>query len=522
MRFQAEQFARMAGVLQEEERPWQEGTPSRGRLEELSETAARARWRTEETALAVASAVVLGLLLFESGWNSCSGGLSSGFLQERSGGRVRSQRLDEARDQAGSFEASGEPAVNLLREIRPWMGVTVLAVASQAVGQQAVEWKVSEGGNGHWYCTITRPEGFTRPQAQNHSASLGGHLFTGCGAEFSTAISLANALSPSFWAGNPAGGSHRIGPWIGLAWSSVGTWYWIDGSDCVFDGWDFADHQPDNAGEDSVLLYSRSSTPASVCHDIRGSIVSPSYILEYDTDCNADGIVDYGQILSGELIDANANGVPDCCETGEPCTATNLLLNGRFEAGTPLAACASESATAPNTLAPGWQVSAGTVDRIHGGSTCTTITQPKIGDYCIDLCGTPASSGAIRQVAATIPGHRYRCVFWLSGDASAGPAAKKVHAKVGTYVDLSYTFTCSGTGAQAWVSNQFEFTARGANETLEFVADNGLTTGGPMLDAISLVDITTQCVGDLDASGEVDGADIALLLLNFGPCSTTP
>jgi hypothetical protein len=245
-------------------------------------------------------------------------------------------------------------------------------------------------------------------------------------------------------------------------------------------------------------------------------------ILEWDADCNGDGIVDYGQVLSGELVDANGNGVPDCCETGEPCTATNLLLNGTFEAGTPLAACASESATAPNTLAPGWQVSAGTVDRIHGGSTCTTITQPKFGDYCIDLCGTPASSGAVRQVAATIPGHRYRCVFWLSGDASAGPATKKVHAKVGTYIDLSYTFTCSGIGAQAWVSNQFEFTARGANETLEFVADNGLTTGGPMLDAISMVDITTQCVGDIDASGEVDGADIALLLLNFGPCSTTP
>ena len=150
------------------------------------------------------------------------------------------------------------------------------------------------------------------------------------------------------------------------------------------------------------------------------------------------------------------------------------------------------------------------------------LFRSKFGDYCIDLCGTPASSGAIRQVAATIPGHRYRCVFWLSGDASAGPAAKKVHAKVSTYVDLSYSFTCSGSGAQNWVSNQFEFTARGANETLSFVADNGVTTGGPMLDAISLVDITTQCVGDLDASGEVDGADIALLLLNFGPCSSVP
>ena len=70
--------------------------------------------------------------------------------------------------------------------------------------------------------------------------------------------------------------------------------------------------------------------------------------------------------------------------------------------------------------------------------------------------------------------------------------------------------------------NQFKFTARGANEVLAFVADNGVTTGGPTLDLINLVDITTQCVGDLDASGQVDGADITLLLLNFDDCPVEP
>jgi len=40
----------------------------------------------------------------------------------------------------------------------------------------------------------------------------------------------------------------------------------------------------------------------------------PSYIIEWDADCNADGIVDYGQILRGELADLNGNGVPDVCE----------------------------------------------------------------------------------------------------------------------------------------------------------------------------------------------------------------
>ena len=189
-------------------------------------------------------------------------------------------------------------------------------VASAASAQTAIEWKVSEGGNGHWYRTIVRPEGFTRPQAESHAQALGGHLFTGCGPELSAAMSLANALSPAVWGGNPAElGSNRVGPWIGLIWSSVGAWYWVDGSTCAFDGWDSSDGQPDNAGEDSVLLYSGSSTPSAKFHDIRGSIVSPSYLLEFDADCNADGIVDYGQILRGELIDLNSNGVPDICET---------------------------------------------------------------------------------------------------------------------------------------------------------------------------------------------------------------
>ena len=36
---------------------------------------------------------------------------------------------------------------------------------------------------------------------------------------------------------------------------------------------------------------------------------------EPGSDCNGDGIVDYGQIQRGELEDLNNNGVPDICET---------------------------------------------------------------------------------------------------------------------------------------------------------------------------------------------------------------
>jgi hypothetical protein len=37
-------------------------------------------------------------------------------------------------------------------------------------------------------------------------------------------------------------------------------------------------------------------------------------IFEWSADCNSDGIVDYGQILTGQLADLDLNGVPDICQ----------------------------------------------------------------------------------------------------------------------------------------------------------------------------------------------------------------
>jgi hypothetical protein len=42
--------------------------------------------------------------------------------------------------------------------------------------------------------------------------------------------------------------------------------------------------------------------------------------LEWSADCNNDGLVDYGQILAGDLPDANNNNIPDCCEQGVSCS----------------------------------------------------------------------------------------------------------------------------------------------------------------------------------------------------------
>ncbi len=403
-----------------------------------------------------------------------------------------------------------------------------LILVTGAQAQQAVEWKVSDGGNGHWYASVSvKPIPKTIAEMGQYAAGRGASLASvGSAEENNHVLSLLQLI----------GDGDGYSAFIGLYRPALlEPWRWADGTTTAWRGWGGSlcasgpyPNDTGTAGELATVIYRQdcgliwddvptawlTSPPSGRTYDTKNMTL----LLEWSADCNADGIVDYGQILSGELADTNGNGVPDCCEDGTACVSS-LVANASFEAGSPLAACASESVSAPNMLGSAWQVSAGTVDRVRGGAACATSTQPKFGDYCVDLCGTPASSGAIRQIVATVPGHRYRCTFWLSGDASAGPATKKVRAKVGSYVDLSYTFACSGTGAQVWVPNQFEFTARGASETLEFVADNGATTGGPMLDAVNLADITTQCVGDVDGSGNVDGADIALLLLNFGDCT---
>ena len=390
-----------------------------------------------------------------------------------------------------------------------------LAFALNAEAQQAIQWKPGDGGNAHWYQRLERSQR-SWTTMKIFAQSLGAHLAT-----------LTSESEAAFAASLLEGGNAFIGGYQDVSARDysepAGGWRWVTGEPMTWTAW--CGGEPNDfwgrSSENVMGLYPQTPCWVDLPDPMNVQFPVPYVLIEWSADCNGDGIVDYGQILSGELADSNGNNIPDCCEDGSACVSS-LVANASFEAGSPLVACASESITAPNMLGSAWQVSAGTVDRVRGGTACANSTQPKFGDYAVDLCGTPASSGAIRQIVATIPGHKYRCVFWLSGDASAGPAAKKVHAKVGTYIDLSYTFACSGTGAQAWVANQFEFTARGASETLEFAADNGVTTGGPMLDAINLADITTQCVGDIDASGEVDGADISLLLLNFGPCSTTP
>ena len=111
----------------------------------------------------------------------------------------------------------------------------------------------------------------------------------------------------------------------------AGGWQWVTGEPFTFDqGWwgsleDCCPGSPYCAGqgEDAAAIWSwagdcvSGASFAGKLNDVGKCLDWWGAIAEWSADCNNDGIVDYGQILLGQLDDVDANGVPDLCEAYE-------------------------------------------------------------------------------------------------------------------------------------------------------------------------------------------------------------
>jgi hypothetical protein len=183
-------------------------------------------------------------------------------------------------------------------------GIVCLAINSGAQAQQSVQWKASDGGNGHWYAYFSTPKQWT--EAKPYAESLGGHLVT--------VQSAAEASFVRILGGDTC--------WIGLfqdraaaGYSEpLGGWRWVTGEPLDFTFWrvntNGQSNEPNNLGgnEDFVHLDANATT----WNDLTDGPYP--FAVEWDADCNQDGVVDYGQILEGQLVDANGDGIPDICQ----------------------------------------------------------------------------------------------------------------------------------------------------------------------------------------------------------------
>ncbi len=201
---------------------------------------------------------------------------------------------------------------------------------SQLASGQAVQWRVEDGGNGHWYegRLLSETSFISWGYARERARAVGGDL------------AVLNTLRESEWvfdnvASNTALWSLSMGPWIGAIQSPgasepSGGWQWIDGT-LLFSGFPWTPvHQPDNAiycgSDENRVCYWFGEGPPQPANRFADLVetgyctVRPegdwvtSAIVEWSADCNNDGVVDYGQILRGQLDDVDANGVPDICE----------------------------------------------------------------------------------------------------------------------------------------------------------------------------------------------------------------
>ena len=208
------------------------------------------------------------------------------------------------------------------------------------LGHYPVQWRVEDGGNGHWYQPVISP-GITWQQSRSNAQAAGGDLVTIGTAQESAWIFHAIVSDPGLWWSHPTDGP-RHGPWIGLFQDTTaadysepaGGWKWIDGTPAGFTSWSpstvACENQPSdcrcNPAEGCGMNFASYYTPMP-CQGTCGTsetwtaafndmgAYAVSFVIEWSADCNHDNIVDYGQILSGQLTDTNGNGVPNVCES---------------------------------------------------------------------------------------------------------------------------------------------------------------------------------------------------------------
>jgi hypothetical protein len=216
-------------------------------------------------------------------------------------------------------------------------------------------------------------------------------------------------------------------------------------------------------------------------------------------DCDGNGIDDAVDINAGRLVDANGNGVPDCCERGYPC-AINLVQNGSFEFGPQQPDCTWVLVAPGATNVSPWQVTSGTVDRVRISSACPAVESWRSfdGEFTVDLVGQQA--GRLAQSVATIPGYRYLLTFATSTNNSGQTSGQRtIRVQAGS---LDTTISQQVTPYPArWIIHSHEVVASASVTTITFTDLSTIWTAGMVLDDVRFVPAGTF---DCNTDGRYD------------------
>ena len=426
--------------------------------------------------------------------------------------------------------------------------VLVLIASTAAQAQEAVQWKVSDGGNGHWYRMAISASTIPWVEAKLLAESMGGHLAT-IRSDGENIVCLSAALGGPVVVGGSVwlGGLQPDGESSVFAWLTGEPFDWTPG--CGFSNTEFG-----CGYEDRLTM----TSPWTECpwNDVAECWLLPAFLVEWSADCNADGIVDYAQCRDGTLPDFDGNNVPDCCESGTSCLVGNYPVqwriadggNGhwykvegtRFDFQTWIsraravgAYLAEVDSAAENALCFGLA----RADRAAWYLPETGFGQgPYVGSrrdqngFWAHISGAPMLyNGWCSGQPDNYGGIQSACTYWAPlgqpSDCWDDVSPQFLNSAI-----IEWSADCNNDGIVDYgqiLQGQFiDADANGVPDVCEVNPCPGDITNGGTVDATDLSIVVAawgtngqgEFQADIDDSGLVDGGDLALVLGGWGPC----
>lgn len=343
-------------------------------------------------------------------------------------------------------------------------------VAAAATAQDAVQWRVEDGGNGHWYAVVQPGGTWTTGHHAAAASAAGATLaaFESTGEWESVRSLLAQQLA------NVPSGEDLMIHAIGFCGDCQAYWR---GGVPVSEGW--AAGEPSQQAGYFIVQFDASTQSLVAAAD---ELESGSWtIWEWEADCNSNGVVDYGEIIDARANDSNANGIPDLCDAYEE---TNLIENGSFEAN-PVNQCC--------TTTVGWT---GYIDLVWIEWFADD------GGISIDL--NTGSAGMISQTINVDKPGLYRLSFSMAGNnCGTSPALKQMRVTLGPFSEVfEHQLFGEVELAEGWSHFTRDIDLPAGTHQIRFESLIG-GCGGPAIDAVSL-----RVILDCNRDGQSDSEQI--------------
>jgi hypothetical protein len=139
------------------------------------------------------------------------------------------------------------------------IGLVCLVALSASNAYAAVQWKIEDGGNGHWYEAFIVPEGITWSDARAAAIAAGGDLATITSPQ-ENAFVFGVIDNGAYWT-HPGG---WYGPWLGgfqtptdpvHVQNPAADWHWVTGEAWVYAPWSAYEPDDSSATEENRLFY---------------------------------------------------------------------------------------------------------------------------------------------------------------------------------------------------------------------------------------------------------------------------